>query len=878
MSKVHLHFIGSTTDTDLRPIRKQRSAGDKEVEEVERDYSKMKEHLATDLGHFVNAVLVYREQKNAVAEKYDIDTPVIDKLSSYYLSLKLFGHPGSTWQKGIQSYFPSLIFTRFKNLNRDLIVRISGEDLDRFVSVMKEIVTHSPAHVFPKQYSYLKLVRSFSFFEAKDRVQKILEDLMVKGDLPSKIAFRLFDIDEDKLREIINFIEDFAEIESEQNKLFREIKPKTSIISIEDLIEIITTIVDDTSMISSNFTYFEVGEDGKKRILTHVGMSSEFDPTKSLETVAVIDSGISSNNPILMTITDANKSLSLIDDQPLLDACLNGGHGTAVASLVAFDSQLKKDEGDGGLFPIPLLPDAKLISVKLFTEGSNKLEYSTLPKLINDLHAGGVRLFNFSGNYTSALQEDNASVSEFGYWLDYELAKKQNENALLIASVGNFEWASPQFSSFGGHASYAEQSNLTAPADANNILSIGAIDSNNYHSWLSRKGAVDYACPIDFKGTLAFSVARKARKKPDLVHLGVDVPCLSADFEGEEVIEKTGTSFSTPLITNIAASIWNKYPQAKANTIKALIVSSACDTELKIAAEEDLESAILPEKILDRKRSEGDDHLRMEAEGIRLRCLGYGFPKKEEAIYSDASRVTIIFEDQIEIDIQKTFKLNLPKNFNLFDGEGRFNISSSLVFNHIPIFSDHLNYNPLNISYRIISHKDACDKLEDDIEDHKERIKDEPQNLAALEQQIKVLSDIRDGYVVHSWSQDNLQRLMYSNIQRNGQGTNYYKSTLNKCTKESVGDLYIQVRCNLTTTQVDSNVFKELSEFFEREEGVILTTFEELVAHYKPSYSLVITLEDTSSQNRVDFYDHLLTANAETLVPFEATVEAEVDV
>jgi len=102
-----------------------------------------------------------------------------------------------------------------------------------------------------------------------------------------------------------------------------------------------------------------------------------------------------------------------------------------------------------------------------------------------------------------------------------------SKGMLLITSAGNegnFPWRI-----------------ITAPADSPNTLAVGAITSTGMKSGFSSVGP-----------------SADGRVKPDVVALGTGVTVINGS--GNE-IQSNGTSFSGPLITSLAAGIWQKYPE-----------------------------------------------------------------------------------------------------------------------------------------------------------------------------------------------------------------------------------------------------------------------------------------------------------------------------
>ncbi|SIT00591.1 S8 family serine peptidase [Belliella pelovolcani] len=119
----------------------------------------------------------------------------------------------------------------------------------------------------------------------------------------------------------------------------------------------------------------------------------------------------------------------------------------------------------------------------------------------------------------------------------------QNKGILVVTSAGNY-------GSVG-------ESSVTAPADAHGILSIGAVNSSLERAGFSSRGPT-----------------ADGRIKPELSTLGQGVyiyvrPNIS-------VSQSSGTSFSAPQITALAAGLWQAKPEwTKDELIEALIQSGS---------------------------------------------------------------------------------------------------------------------------------------------------------------------------------------------------------------------------------------------------------------------------------------------------------------
>ena len=96
---------------------------------------------------------------------------------------------------------------------------------------------------------------------------------------------------------------------------------------------------------------------------------------------------------------------------------------------------------------------------------------------------------------------------------------------------------------------------ITTPADAHDILAVGAVDANGTHA--------------SFSG---FGPSADGRVKPEVMALGV-----AAAYPTHDTLVKTGngTSFASPILCGLAACLWESAPHATAADVRWAIRTSA---------------------------------------------------------------------------------------------------------------------------------------------------------------------------------------------------------------------------------------------------------------------------------------------------------------
>jgi hypothetical protein len=179
--------------------------------------------------------------------------------------------------------------------------------------------------------------------------------------------------------------------------------------------------------------------------------------------------------------------------------------------------------------------------------------------------------------------------------------------------------------------------------------------------------------------------------KPDVIECGGDyefstcgsyigqkdkasMEILSAD-PTESFYPSVGTSYSAPLVANLAAKIQRSYPDLRAQTIKALIINGAS---------------------LERVRFEG------EYSKLLNKVAGHGVVDHERSVLSDDKMITFVIEDEIEPEKIAVYPLNFPNfliNENLNKRSGILKVTATLCFDFEPILDNQLGYCPIHMAF-----------------------------------------------------------------------------------------------------------------------------------------------------------------------------------
>jgi len=421
-------------------------------------------------------------------------------------------------------------------------------------------------------------------------------------------------------------------------------------------------------------------------------------PDDEAPLIGILDSGINNGHPLLTTLVvdrlSAPASLGINDVF---------GHGTRVSGVAAFGDVRACLEN--GTFD----PQVKLLSGKVVNDSGNfderRLVPSQMDEIIRALHARGCRIFNLSlGD-----QKARYGGGKVGMWtaiLD-ELARELD--ILIVVAAGNYQHqpsnGNPE-DHLLGYPRYllTPESRLFEPAVGANVLAVGAVahaaalNAQVAHN-VSIRPIADVGEPAPF--TRCGPGVQEALK-PDLCDDGGNVlydgmlQGLTQRAESEiltthpRYLERLfttalGTSYAAPLVAHKAALVLRAMPNASANLLRALLVSSAKPPDPAVRRLNGLGATAVPN------------------------LCGYGIAQVVGASTSDRNRVVLYADAEIGMDRFFVYEVPVPAEFN--QTKGSREIKVTLAFD-APTRHTRAAYLGVEMSFRLVRGKTLQEVIE----------------------------------------------------------------------------------------------------------------------------------------------------------------------
>ncbi len=326
-------------------------------------------------------------------------------------------------------------------------------------------------------------------------------------------------------------------------------------------------------------------------------------PPHNAPAVCIIDSGIQEAHPFLAAAIDSETSYCFLPEttpQDVGDYVADGGHGTRVAGAALHGGNLPSG---GDVSCRYWIQNARVLDADLLIPESLPAALATR-QAVQHFHGGPrkTRIFNQSINYNMPCRKRRMSA-----WAA-ELDQLSNDfDVLIVQSAGNIELRPVnEFCPGIAHHHEADRaypryllhpcSRIADPAQSLHALTVGSVSAGDLTFGNYRTLGRERGDPSPFSRA-GFGLWQSV--KPDVVEFGGDISQSTDDPRRlshggliseccPSLVRSTmhgpgpltaqdvcGTSFSTPLVTHIAAELQHVLPEASAQLYRALIVQSA---------------------------------------------------------------------------------------------------------------------------------------------------------------------------------------------------------------------------------------------------------------------------------------------------------------
>jgi Subtilase family len=372
-------------------------------------------------------------------------------------------------------------------------------------------------------------------------------------------------------------------------------------------------------------------------------------PDKDAPKICVIDSGIQEGHFLLQPAIIGSRSFSFVPgDADVSDKVSGGGHGTRVSGAILYPDEIPST----GQYQLP----CHIINMRVLDD-QNKLPGSLYPPFLMQQvfeKNTDIRIFNLSVSGMFSCRTTHMSA-----WAATVDKLMWENDILFLLSAGNLPW------NFGflknpGILHYLHNttqqypdfllnnaSRIANPAQSCFALTVGSVCLSNYED-LDKKSFGDKDEPSSFSRT---GLGIWGMIKPDVVEYGGDwirektdnnpnisitdavcpqLVCAGGGAIGKDTI---GTSFATPKVTSIAATLQNSFPELSALMYRALIIQSARWPDFAFT----------------------NPQLKW------LRHFGYGIPNVNRATENTSSRITFIEEGKISPSNADIYTIQIPE-------------------------------------------------------------------------------------------------------------------------------------------------------------------------------------------------------------------------
>ncbi|WP_421801044.1 S8 family peptidase [Flagellimonas sp.] len=385
-------------------------------------------------------------------------------------------------------------------------------------------------------------------------------------------------------------------------------------------------------------------------------------PKENSTEVGVIDSGIMEGHKYLSSAIDGNRSKSYVPkDNSTADKVAGGGHGTKVAGAVLYPFGVS-------ILNSPYQLPCKLLNLRVLDK-DNKLDGRFPAELMMEIVEDNLEcdLYNMSINSKAPFRTKH--MSTWAATLDTIIHEK---NKIFIISSGNVDKqiVRTYIRNGLGYPNYLNEPfcRIANPGQSSFALVVGSINHTHFEDddWVSLGNENDISA-FSRIGSGIWGMI-----KPDIVEYGggfvtsknglhlvkenkdTSIELIRSTLNGGSAMGKdsTGTSFSTPKVTHIAAKLKELYPDDNNNLVRALVAQGA--------------------------RLPGKHFLNPRTDSIKR--FGYGIPSLERVTNNTEQRITFYNTAKICAEEGHIYSIKIPESLRNQANEFEVLIEVTLSF------------------------------------------------------------------------------------------------------------------------------------------------------------------------------------------------------
>ena len=406
-------------------------------------------------------------------------------------------------------------------------------------------------------------------------------------------------------------------------------------------------------------------------------------PAPDGPSVCIVDSGITSNHPLLARHIGHAEAILTTGETPADDH----GHGTMVGALAVFGDIRRSYESGSFQSPITLFSARVLNAENRFDDTTLIIHQMRRAVEVFSAPPYNCRVFNVSLGDDEAWLPRNSRQSLWAESLDI-LAR--DYKVLFVISAGNHDlgWAHTSDDAEGVLNDYPrflfeDQCGLCEPATAAIPITVGGLaeyderavatptQSGDIHRAVAAAGEPtpitrigpgiggaikpEFVAPAGNVAFEGFSTLRRIHDDPGIAVMSFSNRPLEQLFAYD-----IGTSLAAPRVARTAAMLWTELRNQRGvephpNLVRAVLASGAN----------------IPQPLRNRIQPEfGDD-------GVR-RVSGYGAIDEDLAMHSGDHRVTLVADGTLRLDSFAVYEVPVPTEFRLAPGVK--NVTVTLAF------------------------------------------------------------------------------------------------------------------------------------------------------------------------------------------------------